>query len=221
MTIDSNARPDAGDRPRASWVFAFDLDGTVTREELLPRLAALVGKEKEMEELTRRTLAGELPFEASFRLRFGMLASIPLSAVRACVQAVPLDPSIEAFILARKNRCALVTGNLDAWIGPLAGRLGCRVFCSESRVSPSGQRTIGAILRKDAAVRLLKQEGCRVAAIGDAANDEPMFREADRSFAFGGVHDPAPALLPLADGGVFRDGASLCRALELLESTTA
>lgn len=195
------------------WFFAFDLDGTLTREELLPRLASLLGREKAMEELTRRTLAGELPFEASFRMRFGMLHAIPLAAIRECVASVPLDAAAAGFIMRHKERCALVTGNLDLWIAPLAERLGCRVFCSRAA---DGGRRIASILRKDAAVRAVRQEGFRVAAIGDSANDASMLREADAAFAFSAAHEPAAALLPLAHA-LFRSGVDLCHTLEALD----
>jgi hypothetical protein len=42
-----------------------------------------------------------------------------------------------------------------------------------------------------------------------------MFEEADVAIAFGGVHEPPPALVGLADF-VARDGATLCGLLETL-----
>ena len=41
------------------FVFAFDLDGTVTTEEILPRLAEALGLRPEMERLTRAAVRGE------------------------------------------------------------------------------------------------------------------------------------------------------------------
>jgi phosphoserine phosphatase len=73
-------------------IFAFDLDGTITARELLPRIARLAGLETALRALTRRTLRGDIPFELSFRRRFDMLRHIPLTQVHAVVDAIPLDP---------------------------------------------------------------------------------------------------------------------------------
>ena len=192
-------------------VYAFDLDGTVTRAEILPRIAALAGLADEMERLTRLTLDGTLAFEASFRLRFELLRDIPVPEVQAVVAAVPLDPHIEAFIQANRARCALVTGNLDLWIAPLVERLGCRVFCSRSAYA-DGRLHLTDVLHKGQAVGVLKAEGQRVIAIGESVNDIPMFEAADCGIAYGGLHAPAPGLLRLADHTA-DDGAALCSLL--------
>src|ERR1700759_3816586 len=99
--------------------YAFDFDGTVSREELLPRLAREVGIADEMATLTKATMAGLLDFRQSFKLRCRLLDSIPVSKVQDILRSVPLDPDIAAFIRERRNRCVVITGNLDCWVGPL------------------------------------------------------------------------------------------------------
>lgn len=194
-----------------SRIYAFDLDGTVTRAEILPRIAAALDLVDELELLTRLTLDGTLPFEASFRLRFHILRSIPLAQIQAIVAGIPLDPHIEAFIRANRDRCVLITGNLDLWIEPLAQRLGCRVFCSRSRQA-DGQLRLEQVLDKGQAVRALRAEGLQIVAVGESVNDIPMFEEADCAIAYGGLHRPAPGLLRLADH-VAQDGEGLCDLL--------
>lgn len=199
----------------AAPLFAFDLDGTVTKEELLPRIAALAGKEREMAELTRRTLEGAIPFAESLRLRVAMLAHIPVDAVRACVASVPLDPRISAFISARKSDCVIVTGNLDLWVAPLITRLGCRFFASRGVVC-NGRVRVLSILDKADAARQLRREGRFLVAVGESVSDEPLFRQAHCGIAYGGVHEPVPGLLALARH-VVSDGGQLCSLLSALE----
>ena len=47
-------------------VFLFDLDSTVTKEEILPMIAKKIDKEQEMRELTEQTMMGILNFRESF-----------------------------------------------------------------------------------------------------------------------------------------------------------
>lgn len=192
-------------------VFAFDLDGTITTKEILPVLAGELGVAEEMALLTRLTLDGTLDFAASFRLRFAILRSIPVERVREIVAEIPLDPHITEFIRARKEDCAILSGNLDCWVTPLLDRLGCRAYLSTS-CRDNGLLSLNSILDKGEAVADLARSGRRVVAIGESANDLPMFKAADVCVAFAGVHEPVPGILRLADY-VARDGEELCGVL--------
>lgn len=197
-------------------VFAFDLDGTVTTEEILPRLAERLGLRPEMERLTRLTLLGEMDFEASFRQRVDMLRGLSLEEAQAVVAATPLDPSITKFIQARRERCFLATGNLDCWVQPLVERLGCKAFTSTA-VMRDGKPTVQTVLDKAEAVRELARTGAKIIAVGESAGDIPLFAAADVGIAYAGVHEPAPILLPLAQYRV-DSGEELCNLLEKLEA---
>lgn len=201
-------------------LFAFDLDGTITRAEMLPRLgarlAAIAGDpalEDEIAGLTARTLNGEIAFAESFRRRFAILKHLPLAEVWAVAAALPLDEDIAGFIRKNRDDCAVVTGNLDYWIKPVMDKLGCRLFSSKGLLGGDGVLELGGILDKAEAMRALKATGRPVLAIGESAGDIAMFRESDYSIAFAGLHEPAPALLALADR-VVTSGAELCAFLE-------
>lgn len=196
-------------------VFAFDLDGTVTAAEILPGIAREAGLFDEISRLTAMTLDGALDFESSFRQRFALLRHVPVETVRRIVAATPLDPHIAAFI--RKNRacCSIITGNVDCWITPLTDTLGCALYCSRAEMR-GGELVLASVLDKGQAVRAIAARGKRVIAIGDAANDIPMFLEADMGIAYGGVRRPAPGLLAVADGAA-NDGRTLCDALRSLQ----
>lgn len=190
---------------------AFDLDGTITRCELLPRIARLAGVEDEMRTLTRRTLSGELDFAASFRKRFAMLRHLPAELIRQTVAETPLDPFIEAFILSRREQCVIVTGNLDIWVAPLLRRLGCRYFASRGREHNDASELLSVLDKADAA-KALAREGLPFIAIGESVNDVPLFLRAEFGIAFAGVHAPASPIRKLAAFEVL-DGKTLCDLL--------
>lgn len=180
-------------------LFAFDLDGTVTCQELLPLIASQMGLLSEMQLLTRLTIDGTIDFEQSFRLRCAILQSMPISSVQEIVAEVPLNAEISRFIAENKDRCTIVTGNLDVWIRPILERLGCRYYSSTCFVEGDRLQRLDRVLHKSKAVHALKRRGSCVIAIGDGANDVPMFEAADVGIAYGGVHSPAPALADISD----------------------
>ena len=195
--------------------FAFDLDGTLTTQEVLPLIATELGLQREMRVLTDLTLSGAIPFEDSFRLRCAVLSAVPISKVRDIVSDVPLDPDIEAFVRKRPSECFVVTGNLDIWVSPLVERLGCQLFASRARADGDRLASVETVLLKSHPVQQLRERFERVVAIGESMNDLPMFEVADVSVAFGGVHRPARAALEACDYVVYQGGA-LCRLLNTL-----
>ena len=46
----------------SDYIFVFDLDSTITAEEILPKVAKTIGKEKEMSLITEETMKGAIPF---------------------------------------------------------------------------------------------------------------------------------------------------------------
>jgi phosphoserine phosphatase len=201
---------------KANTAYCFDLDGTVTRLEVLPVIAAELGISEEIGFLTQMTIRGQIPFEMSFRLRCRLLADIEVDAVARIVEQVPLDESIAGFIRAHPGQCHVVTGNLNVWVERLVGRLGCGMFSSTAERRPNGK--LGAlthVLRKSTAIRELRSQYDRVVCVGEGSNDLPMFEEADIGIAYGGVHAPARELIENAHY-VIEEGKTLCRLLHTL-----
>lgn len=196
--------------------FAFDLDGTITKAELLPMIASELGLEAEMRLLTELTMAGKIPFEDSFRLRFAILRSAGLERIRSIVSEVEFDPYIEAFIRENAEGCFVVTGNLDVWIEPLKERLPCLFYTSTAMLDADGNVTgLGTVMRKNVAGLELKERFDRVVSIGDGFNDVPIFDVADIGVAYMGLHT-APDALVAVSNYVALDGKSLCRLLSTL-----
>ena len=189
--------------------FLFDLDGTITRQEILPEIARVIGLEEEIDDLTRRTMAGELPFESSLRRRVDILRRVPVSLVREVVAAIDVDPHIEAFLREHRDRCTIVTGNLDVWIENLVARLGVPCLSSIARVEGDRLVELTSVLDKAEVAHDFAGTLC---SIGDGYNDLGLMAAADLGIAYGGVHAPAPGLLDVATHAVY-DPVRLCELL--------
>lgn len=197
--------------------FCFDFDGTVSSAEALPRLAKEAGIEEEMSTLTDITMKGILPFPQSFRLRVKLLSTLPLARAQEVMDQVPISPGIAEFIRAHRDRCAIITGNLDAYMKPIEEKLPCRFFTSKAKLQGGEVAGIETLLDKGDVMQMLRdREGWhRLVAIGDGANDIPMFEAADVVVSYFGVTRANELLYPFSHYVVFKE-KSLCQLLKTL-----
>lgn len=200
----------AGRKP----LFAFDLDSTVTRCELLPLLAREVGLEQEMAALTEACMQSGADFAPGFAARVELLRAIPLDRARRIAAAVPLNGKIAAFLRANAPRCHILTGNLDVWIEELIASLGMtgRCLCSRASFRENRLLCVETALDKGRAALELPRP---FVAIGDGSNDIPLLRAADLAIAFAGSRTPSEEVRRAADV-VLSDEGALCDLLEQL-----
>lgn len=200
--------------------FLFDLDGTVTCEETLPLLARAFGLEKEIALLTARTIAGEIPFAASFIHRVQLLQTIPVSEVATLLAQVSLHEELVRFIRAQRDHAAIVTGNLSCWVQALVQRIGCKAYASQAVMRNGQVHGVRSILKKEEIVQHYQQQGRRVVFVGDGDNDAKAMQVADIAFAFGAVHKPALRAIQAAKQVVFWREQDLCAVLWKLKHCT-
>ncbi|WP_448061651.1 HAD-IB family phosphatase [Cellulomonas hominis] len=188
-----------------------DLDGTLTRTELLPAIARRAGLDEEMQRLTDDTLAGRLRFDVSFRRRVEMLRAVPIATVHEEILAAPVFERLLSMLLEHPERVVVVTGNLDVWVAPFLARHGLRGMASEADVVDGEVVGVRTVLNKGTAFDRFPSEFS--IAIGDGANDAAMVRHADLGIAWCGVHAAARPLMEVADYAFARE-ESLCRFLQ-------
>lgn len=197
--------------------FIFDLDGTVTAQETLPLIADFFGVQDEIKELTKETVAGNVPFVESFIRRVHILGKLPIYEVAELLGQVKLHQKVVDFIHAHAEDCIIATGNLDCWVARLAERISSRFYCSGGLIENSRVAKLTSILKKEKVVTYYKNLGATTVFIGDGNNDIEAMRLADISIATGLTHWPAPGVLSIADYLVFSEEA-LCRQLNQLLS---
>jgi len=196
-------------------IYCFDLDGTVTAQEILPLIAKELDLYDEISALTQATINGLIPFERSFKLRCKILSDVPVKKVQEIAQKVKLNQSIVKFLRENKDNSYIVTGNIYEWIEPIINKLGCKIFCSQGKFIDGKLIRLEKIINKGDVIKGLKKEDNSIISIGDGMGDVLMFEESDVSVAFGGVHEPIETLMKVSDFLVYEED-SLCRLLNTL-----
>lgn len=188
----------------SDYIFLFDMDSTITKKEVLPEVAKKINRIEEMRRLTEATMMGEIPFRTSFLQRVKILSDIPVQEVNQIVSEIPLNDSIVNFIQKNRDRCYIVTGNLDVWINGLMKKIGMEnhCYCSKADVVDDYISKIVSVADKELIVRQFVQ---RIVMIGDGDNDSGMARMSDIAIGFGGVRDIAPSLIRNIDFAFYDD----------------
>lgn len=188
----------------SKYIFLFDLDSTISKKEILPTISKRIGKEKEMRALTEATMRGEIPFKSSFLNRVKLLSNVDVSEVNQIVSEIPLNEEIARFIIENKERCYVLTGNLDVWISGLMNKLGLKhhVYCSKAHVLDDRIDQIISVVDKELMTKQFVQP---MVVVGDGDNDSGMAKHADIAIGFGGVRNIAPSLLSNIDYAFYDD----------------
>ncbi len=188
----------------SDYIFLFDMDSTITREEVLPEISRRINKLTEMRQLTEATMRGEIPFKTSFLNRVKLLSDISVREVNQIVADISLNPMIADFIQKNHKRCYIVTGNLDIWISGLMSKLNMlnHTYCSKADVVDDRISKVVSVIDKELTAKQFVQP---IVSIGDGDNDSGMARIADIALGFGGVRNIAPSLLRNIDYAFYED----------------
>jgi len=195
--------------------YCFDLDGTVTAQELLPLMAAELDLYDEISALTQATINGLIPFEQSFKLRCKLLSDLPINKIQEVAGKVKLNENIAQFIRENKDDSYIITGNIYEWIKPIIEKLDCKIFCSQGKFNNGKLSGLEKIINKGEVIKGLRKSGESIISVGDGMGDVLMFEESDVSIAFGGVHEPIETLMKVSNYLVYEED-SLCRLLNTL-----
>lgn len=182
----------------------FDMDSTLTRNECIDDMAALVGKGEEVARITREAMEGKLPFAENLRRRVAILEGFPKALLDKVNAETRLQAGAEAWIAFLQKhgvRCAIVTGGFTDSAAALGKRLGIDLWISNTlewtdealmtgRVfGPAGGRVLDADGKRRALEVLASAAHLSLAqtiAAGDGANDLEMIGAAGFGFAFHG-----------------------------------
>lgn len=175
----------------------FDFDNTLMDGETISFFARSVGKEKEVENITKKAMAGELDFFESLKERAMFLKGVRVDELKKTAENLPFIKGAKEIIsyLKQKNIAVVVFSGgyhlatdlakiklgFDASFanylhekdGVLTGEVGGEMMFGYSK---------GKVLKELMALTHLKKD--EVMCVGDGANDISMFKEAGMGVAF-------------------------------------
>jgi len=182
---------------RAKRLVVLDMDSTLIQGEVIDELAHLKGVEKEVSEVTKKAMRGEMQFEESLRKRVALLKGLEVSCFEKVMDGIRLTDGATELIRVLKKlglKIAVISGGFTPITLALKERLGLDYAYANDLEVMNGVLTggiLGSIITPQRKADLMdviaQQEGIaleQVIAIGDGANDLLMLDRAGMGIAF-------------------------------------
>ncbi len=177
---------------------AMDMDSTLITIECIDEIADLQGIKPEVAAITASAMRGEIDFRESLQRRVTLLAGLPVDALqRVYDERLRLSPGAERMLAgfaAAGAKSLLVSGGFTFFTDRLKSRVGLDYTLSNVLEIASGKltgRLVGSIVDAEVKAAEFRQRKRELAgdrgiavAIGDGANDLPLFAEADVAVAY-------------------------------------
>ncbi len=179
-------------------VVAMDMDSTLITIECIDEIADMKGIKPEIAAITQSAMRGEIDFAQSLTRRVALLEGLPVvELARVYDERLRITPGAQRMLAAFRATgaiTAVLSGGFTFFTDRLKARLGLDVAVSnafEVRGERLTGRIAGSIVDAQAKASALRDLAARhrgadglVVAIGDGANDLPMFAAADVSIAW-------------------------------------
>ncbi|MFN3383463.1 MAG: phosphoserine phosphatase SerB [Archaeoglobaceae archaeon] len=192
-------------------LIVFDLDSTLIEEEIIDELAKEAGVQREVEDLTRKAMNGELSFKEALIERVKLLRGLPVEVLEKIYSRLEFTEGAKELISALKRagyKVALVSGSFTYFTNRIKDELGLDYAFGNELEILDGKltgRIKGKIIDAEEKARIIEdiamKEGIsidKVVAVGDGANDRIMIEKAGLGIAF----NAKQILKEIADGSI-------------------
>ncbi|MEM0350587.1 MAG: phosphoserine phosphatase SerB [Archaeoglobaceae archaeon] len=195
-------------------LIVFDLDSTLIEGEIIDELAKEAGVEKEVQELTRKAMNGEMSFREALLERVKLLKGLPVEVLEKIYSRIEFTEGAKELISALKRagyKVALVSGSFTYFTNRIKDELGLDYAFGNELEIEDGKltgRLKGRIIDGEEKARIIEEiarkEGIsleKVVAVGDGANDRLMIEKAGLGIAF----NAKQILKEIADGSISKE----------------
>lgn len=203
------------DRKRKKKLLVADMESTILRQEMLDEVAAEFGIKKEIAEITKRGMLGEISFEESVHERLALLNGRPVAEfekMKAIMTYNKGAAELVKYMSSYGGKAILVSGGFDIFTSKAAHDLGFYRSFANSLVVRDGILTgeyIPPLLDRAMKAEILLEEAKKldlkpseVIAVGDGANDLDMLHLAGMGvgyYAKPAVQDEIPNQIKYTD----------------------
>ncbi|MEO1919248.1 MAG: phosphoserine phosphatase SerB [Paracoccaceae bacterium] len=175
-----------------------DMDSTMIPVECIDELADFAGVKSHVEEITERSMRGELNFEASIIERVALLRGLPEPALEQCyAERISLNPGAKTLVQTMNKMgamTALVSGGFRFFTGRVAVEAGFQMNQANELLFDNGKLSgkVGMPILGEQAKLVTLNALCEaggytpadVLAVGDGANDRSMVQAAGLGVAY-------------------------------------
>ncbi|WP_420549220.1 phosphoserine phosphatase SerB [Curvivirga sp.] len=184
---------------RRKKLLVADMDSTMIQLETLDYLAEILGFGEEVNEITARSMRGELDFADSLRTRVALLKGQSTDAMSKVLEDIPYTDGAEVTVktmIKHGAYCALVSGGFTFTtdiVGPKLGFNEARANVFEIEDNTLTGNVIDPILARDSKQHTMEELCDKLditselaCCIGDGANDLDMIQAAGMGVGFHG-----------------------------------
>jgi phosphoserine phosphatase len=192
--IDVLVQPAADRRKR---LLVADMESTIIENEMLDELADFIGRRREVSEITRQAMNGEIDFAAALEARVRLLAGLPERVLGEALPRIRLRAGARQLVATMRGagaETALVSSGFTIFAEEVAAALGFdhvianRLEVTAGRIAGTvSQPILTGESKRNTLLALAAEHAVplqQTMAVGDGANDLPMLAAAGIGIAF-------------------------------------